>query len=440
MVMTAAELWQTTLGLLEAQISKHQFETWLQPCQAHALQGNILYITVTTEFNRNWLENNYTPTVQKALSSILNREMVVKFTLAKDEPQKPLSSEKTAGEDLPILNPRYTFDNFIIGESNRYAHAASLAISEAPARAYNPLFIYGGVGLGKTHLMHAIGHFVLQRYPGIKVVYISCEKFTNEFISSIQQRKTMEFRAKYRSIDLLLVDDIQFLAGKEQTQEEFFHTFNALHEANKQIIFSSDRPPKEIATLEERLRSRFEWGLITDIQPPDYETRVAILRQKAASENFRIPLELTSYLAGRIKSNIRELEGGLNRIMAYVSFSKKPLTRELVDEVLRNLFPEEKTRILTILDIQKVVAAHFGLKIEELSAKKRTRNISLPRQVAMYLARKNTDASLPRIGDEFGGRDHTTVIHACDKVATDIVSDTAFASIVRELEAKLKTI
>jgi len=440
MVMTATELWQTTLGLLEAQISKHQFETWLQPCQAQALQGNTLYITVTTEFNRNWLENNYTPTVQKALSSILNREMLVKFTLAKDEPQKPPASEKITNEDLPILNPRYTFDNFIIGESNRYAHAASLAISEAPARAYNPLFIYGGVGLGKTHLMHAIGHFVLQKYPGIKVVYISCEKFTNEFISSIQQRKTMEFRAKYRSIDLLLVDDIQFLAGKEQTQEEFFHTFNALHEANKQIIFSSDRPPKEIATLEERLRSRFEWGLITDIQPPDYETRVAILRQKAASENFRIPLELTSYLAGRIKSNIRELEGGLNRIMAYVSFSKKPLTRELVDEVLRNLFPEEKTRILTILDIQKVVAAHFGLKLEELSAKKRTRNISLPRQVAMYLARKNTDSSLPRIGEEFGGRDHTTVIHACDKIATDIISDVAFASIVRELEAKLKTI
>jgi len=440
MVMTAAELWQTALGLLEAQISKHQFETWLQPCQAHQLQGNTLYITVTTEFNRNWLENNYTPTVQQALSSILNKEMLVRFTLTKDDPQKPLPSEKTLGEDLPILNPRYTFDNFIIGESNRYAHAACLAISEAPARAYNPLFIYGGVGLGKTHLMHAIGHFVLQRYPGIKVVYISCEKFTNEFISSIQQRKTVEFRAKYRSIDLLLVDDIQFLAGKEQTQEEFFHTFNALHEANKQIIFSSDRPPKEIATLEERLRSRFEWGLITDIQPPDYETRVAILRQKAASENFRIPLELTSYLAGRIKSNIRELEGGLNRIMAYVSFSKKPVSRELIDEVLRNLFPEEKTRILTILDIQKVVAAHFGLKLEELSAKKRTRNISLPRQVAMYLARKNTEASLPRIGDEFGGRDHTTVIHACDKVAADIVSDAAFSSIVRELEAKLKTI
>ncbi|MBS3937799.1 MAG: chromosomal replication initiator protein DnaA [Peptococcaceae bacterium] len=442
MPMTASEIWQTTLGLLESQISKHQFETWLYPCQAHQLQGNTLSIIVATEFNRNWLENNYTPTVQKSLSSVLNREMTVKFILASEVSAKSssLSSERVNSEDMPLLTPRYTFDNFVIGESNRYAHAASLAVAEAPATAYNPLFIYGGVGLGKTHLMHAIGHYVLQNFPRMKVVYISCEKFTNEFISSIQQRKTVEFRSKYRSVDLLLVDDIQFLAGKEQTQEEFFHTFNALHEASKQIIFSSDRPPKEIATLEDRLRSRFEWGLITDIQPPDFETRVAILRQKAESENFRIPLELTSYLAGRINSNIRELEGGLIRIMAYVSFSKKTITRELIDEVLRNLFPEEKTKVIKISDIQKVIAAHFGIKVEELSAKKRTRNISLPRQIAMYLARKNTDASLPRIGAEFGGRDHTTVIHACDKISTDMVNDPTFAAIIREIELKLKTI
>ncbi len=368
--------------------------------------------------------------------------MTVKFILASEVSAKSssLSSERVNSEDMPLLTPRYTFDNFVIGESNRYAHAASLAVAEAPATAYNPLFVYGGVGLGKTHLMHAIGHYVLQNYPRMKVVYISCEKFTNEFISSIQQRKTVEFRSKYRSVDLLLVDDIQFLAGKEQTQEEFFHTFNALHEASKQIIFSSDRPPKEIATLEDRLRSRFEWGLITDIQPPDFETRVAILRQKAESEKFCIPLDLTSYLAGRINSNIRELEGGLIRIMAYVSFSKKPITRELIDEVLRNLFPEEKTRVIKISDIQKVIAAHFGIKVEELSAKKRTRNISLPRQIAMYLARKNTDASLPRIGAEFGGRDHTTVIHACDKISTDMVNDPTFAAIIREIELKLKTI
>jgi len=442
MPMNATSAWQATLNLLESQISKHQFETWLSPCQAHLLQGNTIYITVPSEFNRNWLVNNYTATVQKTVSAVLGRETTVKFILASEiNAQLPAAaSDKGNTDDVPLLNPRYTFDNFVIGESNRYAHAASLAVAEAPARAYNPLFIYGGVGLGKTHLMHAIGHHVLNNYPGLKVVYISCEKFTNEFISAIQQRKTVEFRSKYRSVDLLLVDDIQFLAGKEQTQEEFFHTFNALHESSKQIIFSSDRPPKEIATLEERLRSRFEWGLITDVQLPDFETRVAILRQKADSEKFRIPLDLTSYLAGRINSNIRELEGALIRIMAYVSFSKRPISRELIDEVLRNLFPEEKTKVILISDIQKVIAAHFGLKVEELTAKKRTRNVSMPRQIAMYLARKKTDSSLPRIGAEFGGRDHTTVLHACEKISTDISNDPSFANIVREIENKLKNI
>lgn len=438
---TAHELWQSALDLLHSQISKHQYETWLQPCKAQALHGSTLFVTAATEFNRNWLENNYTAMVQKALSSISGMDMVVKFILAKDEvPPAPALIVERNTEDLPGLNPRYTFDTFVIGESNRFAHAASLAVAEAPARAYNPLFIYGGVGLGKTHLMHAIGHFVLSRYPQMKVLYLSCEKFTNDFISSIQQRKTAEFRARYRSIDLLLVDDIQFLAGKEQTQEEFFHTFNALHEANKQIILSSDRPPKEIATLEDRLRSRFEWGLITDIQPPDFETRVAILRQKAETENFRIPLELTSYLATRINSNIRELEGALIRIMAYVSFSKRQVTRELVDEVLKGLFPEDKAKSLTIIDIQKVVAAHFGLKLEDLTAKKRTRTVSLPRQIAMYLSRKHTDASLPRIGEEFGGRDHTTVIHACEKIEDDLAREPGFPQVIRELEAKLKGI
>lgn len=438
---TAIELWQSALDLLQTQISKHQYETWLQPCKAQALQGSSLFVTAATEFNRNWLENNYTSMVQKVLSSIAGRDMAVKFILAKDEiPAAPTIIVERNADDFPLLNPRYTFDTFVIGESNRFAHAASLAVAEAPARAYNPLFVYGGVGLGKTHLMHAIGHFVLSRYPQMKVLYLSCEKFTNDFISSIQQRKTAEFRARYRSIDLLLVDDIQFLAGKEQTQEEFFHTFNALHEANKQIILSSDRPPKEIATLEDRLRSRFEWGLITDIQPPDFETRVAILRQKAETENFRIPLELTSYLAARINSNIRELEGALIRIMAYVSFSKRQVTRELIDEVLKGLFPEDKAKALSIVDIQKVVAAHFGLKLDDLTAKKRTRAVSLPRQIAMYLSRKHTDASLPRIGDEFGGRDHTTVIHACEKIEESLASEHGFPQIIKELEVKLKGI
>lgn len=439
---TALELWQAALAVLERQLSKHQYETWLLPCRAQSVSGNTLYVVAATEFNRNWLENNYTISVQKALSSIIDREIAVKFILSSGEQPPvapaPVTSDKPL-EDVLQLNPRYTFDSFVIGESNRFAHAASLAVAEAPARAYNPLFIYGGVGLGKTHLMHAIGHFVLSRYPQLKVLYISCEKFTNDFISSIQLRKTVEFRARYRNIDLLLVDDIQFLAGKEQTQEEFFHTFNALHGASKQIIISSDRPPKEIATLEDRLRSRFEWGLITDIQAPDFETRVAILRQKADADSFQIPLDLTAYLAGRIVSNIRELEGALIRVMAYTSFSKRAVTRELIDEVLRGLYPEDKIKVLSIGGIQRVVAAHFGLKVEDLTAKKRTRNISLPRQIAMYLVRKHTDASLPRIGEEFGGRDHTTVMHACDKIQQDLASEPGFSLILRELEEKIKT-
>ena len=441
MPITALELWQAALAVLERQLSKHQYETWLLPCRAQSVSGNTLFVVAATEFNRNWLDNNYTNSVQNALSSIIDRNMAVKFILSSDEQPSlapiHVNSDKPL-EDMLQLNPRYTFDSFVIGESNRFAHAASLAVAEAPAKAYNPLFIYGGVGLGKTHLMHAIGHFVLSRYPHLKVLYISCEKFTNDFISSIQLRKTVEFRARYRNIDLLLVDDIQFLAGKEQTQEEFFHTFNALHGANKQIIISSDRPPKEIATLEDRLRSRFEWGLITDIQAPDFETRVAILRQKADADSFQIPLELTAYLAGRIASNIRELEGALIRVMAYTSFSKRAVTRELIDEVLRGLYPEDKVKVLSIVCIQKVVAAHFGLKVDDLTAKTRTRNISLPRQIAMYLVRKHTDASLPRIGDEFGGRDHTTVMHACDKIQQDLASEPGFSLILRELEEKIK--
>jgi chromosomal replication initiator protein len=443
MSLSGPELWEQALPVVQKKISKHQYETWLLPCQPREIQDSCLRLIASTEFNRNWLENNYTELVEGALREVSGESIRVQFLLAnaqqeeEDEKKSPAPLERSA-EDLLYLNPKYTFDTFVIGESNRFAHAASLAVAEAPARAYNPLFIYGGVGLGKTHLMHAIGHFVLSRYPKMKVRYISCEKFTNEFISSIQQRKTAEFRSRYRTIDLLLVDDIQFLAGKEQTQEEFFHTFNALHEANKQLIISSDRPPKEIATLEDRLRSRFEWGLITDIQPPDFETRVAILRQKAEAENFRIPLEITSYLADRVHSNIRELEGALIRIMAYTSFSRRTVTRELVDEVLKGLFPEENNKAITILDIQKIVAAHFGLKIDDFTAKKRTRSISFPRQIAMYLSRKHTNASLPKIGEEFGGRDHTTVLHACERIESSMAESPGFARTMKELENKLR--
>ncbi len=439
MSITSPDLWQAALELLQTHIGKHQFDTWLLPCKAVSLQGQTMYILASTEFNRTWLETNYSAVVQKALSTAAGKEIATKFISRKEDvPLSPQAVELPPQEDASLgLISRYVFDSFVIGESNRFAHAAALAVAEAPGKAYNPLFIYGGVGLGKTHLMHAIGHFALARFPRKRVLYLSCEKFTNDFIASIQQRKTTEFRARYRSIDLLLIDDIQFLAGKEQTQEEFFHTFNALHGANKQIIISSDRPPKEIATLEDRLRSRFEWGLITDVQPPDLETRVAILCQKAEQEKFRVPLELMAYIAARIHSNIRELEGALIRIMAYVAFSKRQVTRELIDEVLKGLFPQEKQLSITVEDIKKTVAAHYGLKIDDLTAKKRTRLVTHPRQVAMYLSRKLTSASLPRIGEEFGGRDHTTVIHACERIEETMARDIAFQKVLREIEKKL---
>ncbi len=319
-----------------------------------------------------------------------------------------------------MLNPKYTFDSFVIGNSNRFAHAASLAVAESPAKAYNPLFIYGGVGLGKTHLMHAIGHYILNNNPKSQVVYVSSEKFTNELINSIKDDKNVEFRNKYRNIDILLVDDIQFIAGKERTQEEFFHTFNALYEANKQIIISSDRPPKEIPTLEDRLRSRFEWGLIADIQAPDFETRMAILKKKADVEKLNIPNEVMVYIATKIKSNIRELEGALIRIVAFSSLTNKEISVDLASEALKDIISSKQTRQVTIDIIQEVVANYYNLKIEDLKSARRTRNIAFPRQIAMYLSRKLTDMSLPKIGEEFGGRDHTTVIHAYEKISNNL--------------------
>ncbi|RSK25435.1 chromosomal replication initiator protein DnaA, partial [Bacillus sp. HMF5848] len=337
-----------------------------------------------------------------------------------------------------MLNSKYTFDTFVIGQGNRFAHAASLAVAEAPAKAYNPLFIYGGVGLGKTHLMHAIGHYVLEHNPAAKVVYLSSEKFTNEFINSIRDNKTVDFRNKYRSVDVLLIDDIQFLAGKEQTQEEFFHTFNTLHEESKQIVISSDRPPKEIPTLEDRLRSRFEWGLITDITPPDLETRIAILRKKAKADGLDIPNEVMLYIANQIDSNIRELEGALIRVVAYSSLINKDINADLASDALKDIIPSSKPRVITIQDIQKVVSQHFNVKVEELKAKKRTRTIVEPRQVAMYLSRELTDASLPKIGEEFGGRDHTTVIHAHEKISKKLESDPNFQRTFKEIQSQLK--
>ncbi|MBZ9621303.1 MULTISPECIES: chromosomal replication initiator protein DnaA, partial [Clostridium] len=335
------------------------------------------------------------------------------------------------------LNPKYTFDSFVIGNSNRFAHAASLAVAESPAKAYNPLFIYGGVGLGKTHLMHAIGHYILSNNPKSKVVYVSSEKFTNELINSIKDDKNVEFRNKYRNVDVLLIDDIQFIAGKERTQEEFFHTFNDLHEANKQIILSSDRPPKEIPTLEDRLRSRFEWGLIADIQPPDFETRIAILKKKADVENLNIPNEVMVYIATKIKSNIRELEGALIRIVAFSSLTNKEIGIDLASEALKDIISSRNSKQVTIELIQDIVSSYFNLKVEDFKSSRRTRNITFPRQIAMYLCRKLTDMSLPKIGEEFGGRDHTTVIHACEKISKGLKEDENLQDNVAELTKKI---
>lgn len=442
------EIWQATLDLIEKKMSKPSFETWLKTTRPVSLNEDTLVVSVPNDFTRDWLQGRYSDLIRETLQDVSNKAFHIHFVTPRIE-EHP--AEKAAEISIPPvkngdalsfntswLNPKYTFETFVIGHSNRFAHAASLAVAEAPARAYNPLFIYGGVGLGKTHLMHAIGHHVQDTIPAYKVVYISSEKFTNEFINSIRDNKTVEFRNKYRNIDVLLIDDIQFLAGKEQTQEEFFHTFNALHENNKQIIISSDRPPKEIPTLEDRLRSRFEWGLITDIQPPDLETRIAILRKKASSEKISISNDVILYIANKIVTNIRELEGAFIRVIAYSSLTNRRIDMPLAEEALQGILSKNnKHRFITIDRIQKESADHFALKPDDLKAKKRTKNVVLPRQVAMYLARELTDASLPKIGEEFGGRDHTTVMHAHKKITEDLRSDRQLRSIIEQIIEKI---
>lgn len=432
--MLASELesiWSRTLDILKDELSRPSFETWLKSTKLLDIDENDIYIEVPNEFAKDWLETRYYNLIKNTVQLIINKEVNLHFVLPSEKGK--LSTKKSSNNTLELgsndndidsaLNPKYNFDTFVIGNNNRFAHAASLAVAEAPAKAYNPLFIYGGVGLGKTHLMHAIGHYVLAHSKGYKVLYVSSEKFTNELINSIRDDKTVEFRNKYRSIDVLLIDDIQFLANKEATQEEFFHTFNALHEANKQIVISSDRLPKEIPTLEDRLRSRFEWGLITDMQPPDFETRIAILRKKASLENISIPNEAMECIANKIQSNIRELEGALIRIAAYAAVTKKEISLDLVEEALKDLVPNNKPPIIDVNRIQEKVAAYYKLKVEDFKSKKRTKDIAFPRQIAMYLTRELTDLSLPKIGYEFGGRDHTTVLHGCEKIAADLKHD-----------------
>ncbi len=443
------ELWEEILKQISDKLSKPSFDTWFKETEAIKLTNDTLYIVVPNDFVKDWLDKNYKKLIEDILLDFTGSKLSVFLTtstqLEETNSEKNSNSSKmdvsmTNDEYRNILNPKYIFETFVIGTGNRFAHAASLAVAEAPAKSYNPLFLYGGVGLGKTHLMHAIGHFVKSNNRDANVVYLSSEKFTNEFINAIRDNSTDDFRSKYRNVDVLLIDDIQFLAGKESTQEEFFHTFNTLHEANKQIVISSDRPPKEIPTLEDRLRSRFEWGLITDIQPPDLETRIAILQKKANAENLDIPIDVMVYIANQINTNIRELEGALIRVVAYSSLINQDMDVELATEALKDIVPSAKPKTITIYDIQKIACDYYGIKIEEIKGRKRTRSVVLPRQIAMYLSREMTDLSLPKIGEEFGGKDHTTVIHAHEKIQTLLRTDRTIQKSVNEVSSRIKNL
>lgn len=440
-------LWAKTLDIIKSELSEVSFNTWIKSCEPISISTDTIKISVPNSFTQDILDKRYKDLVANSIKAVCSKLYKIEFIIVSDLDEKEethkVPSNKSSksiivnDEMSSTLNPKYTFDSFVIGNSNRFAHAASLAVAESPAKAYNPLFIYGGVGLGKTHLMHAIGHYILESNPNAKVVYVSSEKFTNELINAIKDDKNEEFRNKYRNVDILLIDDIQFIAGKERTQEEFFHTFNALHDANKQIILSSDRPPKEIPTLEDRLRSRFEWGLIADIQVPDFETRMAILKKKADVENLNVANEVMGYIATRIKSNIRELEGALIRIIAYSSLTNREVTVDLASEALKDIISKKQGKHITIDLIQDIVSSYFNLRVEDLKSQRRTRNVAYPRQIAMYLSRKLTDMSLPKIGEEFGGRDHTTVIHAYEKISESLNNDESLQHTINDITKKL---
>lgn len=404
-------------------MNDQSFMTWFAPTVQESYSGDTLTVKVPNKFFKDWLSENYRDVVQEAARGIAGRKCTVNFHIqegrrqraAEDGRQLPLPKVRSLQHGLPSLNSKYTFESFVVGSSNQFAHAACLAVAQSKSRTYNPLFIYGGVGLGKTHLLHAIGHRFLDKNPGAKLSYLSSETFMNELINSIRYDRMHSFRNRYRNMDLLMIDDIQFIAGKEKTQEEFFHTFNSIYESHKQIIISSDKVPKDIPDLEERLRSRFEWGLIADIQTPDLETKVAILRKKADQNNILLPDDVALFIAKSIKSNIRELEGSLIRLGAYASLSDHEITVDFTREILKDTLAS-LDRAVTVDAVKKEVASFFGLKVSELNSKRRTQNIVFPRQVAMYLCRRLTDCSLPVIGKSFGGRDHSTVIHSVNLV------------------------
>jgi chromosomal replication initiator protein len=456
--MTAsADLWDRCLESLKKDLNSQSFETWFKPTTASVAE-NTLKVQVPNEFFRDWIRDHYQLQLQNAVKAVYPEQLEIQFEVQAATPTQapletlpllaenkvaieivektqPFSSFKSSGNGEFVLNTKFNFDSFVVGNSNRFSHAACLAVAEAPARSYNPLFIYGGVGLGKTHLLQAIGNRILEQNPGAKVLYISSEKFMNDFIQSIQSGRQQDFRTKYRTVDVLLIDDIQFWEGKEATQEEFFHTFNVLYEAQKQIVATSDSHPKEIK-LEERLKNRFEMGLITDIQEPDLETRIAILRKKAEKEKMLVPNEITAFIANHAKVNIRELEGAMLRVIAFASLTHQEMTLEMVKEVLKDSLPNEDRRI-SVDAVQRVTAERYNCRFSDMKSKKRTKQIAFPRQIAMYLSRELTSHSLSEIGAAFGGKDHTTIMHAYEKIEDLLTTDIILLSEVNSLKKQL---
>jgi len=443
-------IWDAVLGCIETKVNRNTYSNWFERTSLLADEGDTIIVRVSDAMVVEWLTKHYASVLDEALSEVGRPGTRLSFVPDRVEtgPMEPVvppaePAESTRADDsfipfgTPGLSPRYSFDTFIVGASNQFAHAACRAVAEAPSRSYNPLFLYGGVGLGKTHLMHAIGHYVLTHNPSLKLTYISAERFMNEVINAIRYDRILEFRERYRGVDVLLVDDIQFIVGKERTQTEFFHTFNALHDAQKQIVLSSDCPPHQISELEERLRSRFEWGLIADIQAPDLETKIAILRRKAESEGVPLPDNVALYIAGRIKSNIRELEGSLIRLLAYASLTGREISMGLAQEVLRDVLKHEE-RVVTIEAIQKFVADYYQLKLVELRSRNNSKSVAMPRQIAMYLCKALTNASLPEIGKSFGGKHHSTVIHSIRKIEELRQHDSAFNTLINTLTESLR--
>jgi chromosomal replication initiator protein len=449
--LTADSLWEQVAGRLRGALNEATFGTWFADARGVALTDGAFTLAVPNDFTREWIEGHFLGLIRAAVKDATGHERHVQLTVRdspapipappldgtpRERPLRPAPEPASASGGMTL---KYTFDLFVIGSSNRFAHAAALAVAEAPAQAYNPLFIYGSTGLGKTHLLQAVGQYVGEHGSGLTARYVTSETFMNDFINSLRDKRIEGFKQRYRTYDVLLVDDVQFLEGKDRMQEEFFHTFNTLYEAGKQIVLSSDRPPKEIATLEERLRSRFEWGLITDIQPPDLETRIAILRKKVKTDRIDVPdPDVLTYVAERVTTNIRELEGALTRVVAFSSLTGRPMTVELAEDVLKDVFPQGQAVEISIRRIQETVSERFGMSVNELCSAKRSQSIAYPRQVAMYLSRALTDSSLPKIGKEFGGRDHTTVMHANAKIEGMIREDRSVYNLVQELTARIK--